>query len=352
MGMGKGRAHLSSLMRSGAFALSAMVIALSPALARDQLPQPKPSVGAVSSQNAPAMPQAKATHADNARRATGIPSQVNMNAPARDYFGKVSVPAHMKPEALGSYAKGCQAGAVALPANGEGFQVMRLSRNRFWGQPELIDYLEDLARDVPKLGWRGLMVGDMAQPRGGPMSSGHASHQIGLDADIWLKEMPAHTMTASERENVSAVSMLRGAINTKGADRTVDPKKFTDAHARLIRRAANDPRVARIFVSPGIKKALCDFETGNRAWLRVVRPWWGHHYHFHVRLKCPAGEGSCKSQAAPPPGDGCGKELAWWMSDEPWVPKPPKPGEKPAKPKPPLTMAGLPDACVAVLKAR
>ncbi len=350
--MDERRKHLLDLMRAGALILGTVVLASSPVLARNLVPQPKPCMDVATSCGVPAIPQAKARNAAPARHATGIPSRVRMNTPARDYFGKVSVPAHMKPQAFGSYAKGCQAGAVALPANGPGFQVMRLSRNRFWGQPELIDYLEDLARDVPNLGWRGLMVGDMAQPRGGPMSSGHASHQIGLDADIWLKQMPGHTMSASERENVSAVSMLRGAINTKGANRTVDPKKFTPAHARLIRRAANDPRVARIFVSPGIKKALCDFETGNRAWLRVVRPWWGHHYHFHVRLRCPAGDGACKNQAAPPPGDGCGKELTWWMSDEPWVPKPPKPGAKPAKPKPPLTMAGLPDACVAVLKAR
>ena len=314
------------------------LLAFSPALSAQPLPVPKPGAGAASLA-APSLPGSSSR----------APVTVSLNAPARDYFGKAKGPAPMKPQAIGSYAEGCQAGAVALPQNGPGFQVMRLSRNRFWGQPELIDYLEDLGRDAPKLGWRGLMVGDMAQPRGGPMTSGHASHQIGLDADIWLKQMPDHVMTASERENVSAVSMLRGRLDVKGADRTVDPKKFTAAHARLIRRAAQDPRVARIFVSPGIKKALCQFETGDRSWLRVVRPWWGHHYHFHVRLKCPSGDAACENQAPPPPGDGCGKSLAWWMSDEPWVPKP---DAKPAKPKPPLTLAALPKQCISVLQAR
>lgn len=277
------------------------------------------------------------------------PLKLRGNMVAKQLFGKAATPAALRPNAYGSYAKGCQAGAVELPQNGAGWQVMRLSRNRFWGQPELIDYLKDLAADVPALGWRGLMVGDMAQPRGGPMLTGHASHQIGLDVDIWLKQMPDHVMSDKERENVSAVSMLRGAINTTGANRTVDPKKFTTEHARLIRRAAKDKRVARIFVSPGIKKALCAFETGDRNWLRVIRPWWGHHYHFHVRLKCPTGSKGCKNQNPPPAGDGCGKALTYWMSDEPWVPKK---GAKPGKPRPPMKLAALPKACVSVLQAQ
>ena len=274
--------------------------------------------------------------------------------PAKFYFGAMKGPAHLKPDSIGSYAKGCLAGAEALPVDGDTWQVMRLSRNRNWGNPVLIDFMEDLANDAPKLGWRGLLVGDIAQPRGGPMTSGHASHQIGLDADIWLTEMPDHRLSRKEREDISAVSMLKGRLDVKGADRTVDPKKWTDARARLIKRAAGDKRVARIFVNPAIKKALCDFEKGkgkDRSWLRTVRPWWGHHYHFHVRLACPKGDRGCKDQNPPPPGDGCGKELTWWLSDEPWVPKKPKDPNKKVAKKKPLALAALPKACKTVLKA-
>ncbi len=276
------------------------------------------------------------------------------SAPAKSYFGAMTGPAPLEARAIGSYAKGCLAGGASLAHNGPGWQVMRLSRNRNWGHPVLIDFLEDLARDAPKLGWRGLLVGDMAQPRGGPMTSGHASHQIGLDADIWLKQMPAHRMDMAERENVSAISMLKGPMDVKGADRSVDPAKWTDTHARLIRRAAQDPRVARIFVSPAIKKALCRFETGDRSWLRVIRPWWGHHYHFHVRLSCPAGSAGCEDQSPPPPGDGCGEHLAYWLSDEPWVPKKPKDPKNPPKvvKKKAMQLAALPKACKQVLTAQ
>lgn len=269
-----------------------------------------------------------------------------LTKPAKTLFGAKPTPAQLPAAAYGTYSKGCVAGAQAMPINGPTWQVMRLSRNRNWGHPALVDYLKDLANDAPALGWNGLLVGDLAQPRGGPMTSGHASHQIGLDADIWLRPMPNKRYSRWERENVSAISMLKGNMELPGADRSVDPQRWTDTHARLIRRAAQDPRVARIFVSPAIKKALCEFETGNRDWLRSVRAWWGHHYHFHVRLKCPEGSPQCRNQAAPPRGDGCGAELDWWLSDEPWVPDP---NAKPAKPKPPVLLQDLPNACRRVL---
>ena len=90
---------------------------------------------------------------------------------------------------------------------------MRLSRNRNWGHPELIALLERFAGEVKKNNeWPGLLVGDISQPRGGPMLTGHASHQVGLDADIWFTPMPDHTLTKQEREDLSATSMLAAAI--------------------------------------------------------------------------------------------------------------------------------------------
>lgn len=322
-------------------------------------PQAKPnSVEYIQLANAP-VPRPKAALSED-----GEPTPYNRagrlilrgDQPAKFYFGAMKGPAPLKARSIGSYAKGCLAGAEALPTDGKTWQVMRLSRNRNWGHPALIKFLEDLARDAPSLGWRGLLVGDLAQPRGGPMVSGHASHQIGLDADIWLTEMPDHRLTTQEREDKSAISMLKGRLDVKGADRSVDPAKWSNARARLIKRAASDKRVARIFVNPAIKKALCEFEKGTgaeRDWLRTVRPWWGHHYHFHVRLACPAGSRGCKNQNPPPPGDGCGKELTYWLSDKPWVPKKPKDPNKKQKvyKKRPMELSALPSACKQVLTA-
>lgn len=263
---------------------------------------------------------------------------------AKKLFGKAKTPSPLKARAVGKYNRGCLAGGKMLPVDGPAWQAMRLSRNRNWGHPKTVKYVERLAVDAKANdGWSGLLVGDLAQPRGGPMLTGHRSHQIGLDADIWLRAMPEKRFTREEREKISAISML-------GRDKlSVDPKKWTKAHVSLVRRAASYPEVARIFVHPAIKKALCKAAGKNRDWLRRIRPWWGHHYHFHVRLKCPAGSVGCVNQPSPPPGDGCGKPLDAWLKTmaRPKV-KPKKPAKK-RKPRPPVTLAHLPRACTQVL---
>ena len=259
--------------------------------------------------------------------------------PAKQLFGRATEPADLASRSIGFYSRGCLAGGEALPVNGAAWQVMRLSRNRMWGNPALVDFLERFARKVPTVsGWHGILVGDMSQPRGGPMITGHASHQIGLDADIWLTPMPDHTLTRADREEMSATNVVR----PDGLD--VEPARWTADHLAVIRAAAQNPEVERIFVNAAIKKAICREATGNRAWLSKVRPMWGHNYHFHVRIACPRGEEGCSEQDPVVPGDGC-DQLAWWF-------KPSVLHPTPGKPKPPMTMAALPGECRAVLHAR
>jgi penicillin-insensitive murein endopeptidase len=262
--------------------------------------------------------------------------------PAKELFGRKTEPANLEARTIGFYAKGCLAGGMALPINGKTWQVMRLSRNRNWGHPSLMQFLERLADQAPKTGWHGLLVGDMSQPRGGPMITGHASHQVGLDADIWLTPMPDRELSREEREEMSATMVV--AENRKD----VDPKVWTPAHVAVIKAAAQDPNVARMFVNAAIKKALCRDAGSDRAWLSKVQPWWGHDYHFHVRLNCPADSPACTPQPARPAGDGCGKELDHWFTDAELHPKP---DPTPPKPRTGPKMAELPAACRQVLLA-
>jgi penicillin-insensitive murein DD-endopeptidase len=269
--------------------------------------------------------------------------------PAKVLFGGVKEPAPLSARAIGFYSHGCLAGAEALAVDGRAWQVMRLSRNRNWGHPELIKVVERLASEArEKDGWPGLLVGDLSQPRGGPMLTGHASHQIGLDADIWLNPMPSHPLTRQEREDRVPQSVVK---NRKEIDRSV----WTEAHARLIRRAAGYPEVARIFVNPPIKKALCDWglaQPGSHGWLAKVRPYYNHTYHFHVRIRCPKDSVDCKDQPTPGPtdGTGCGTELAYWFSDKPW-PRPIRPGASKPPPRE-LMMSALPTECRAILSIK
>jgi penicillin-insensitive murein endopeptidase len=262
--------------------------------------------------------------------------------PAKELFGRRPVPAPLASRSVGFYAKGCLAGAQALPINGKTWQVMRLSRNRNWGHPNTVRFLEQLADKGTKVGWRGLLVGDMSQARGGPMLTGHASHQVGLDADIWLTPMPVRELTRLEREEMSATMVV-------AADRKdVDPNVWTPAHGAIIKLAAQDAQVERIFVNPAIKKALCREAGSDRAWLTKVRAYWGHDYHFHIRMRCPADSPDCKPQDPVPAGEGCGKDLDHWFTDAVLHPKP---SLTPSKPRTPLKMADLPPACRQVLMA-
>ena len=171
------------------------------------------------------------------------------------------------------------------------------------------------------------------------MLTGHASHQIGLDADIWL--MPATLgLSQTQRENISAQSYRRNA----GAYTTSDWSSFQET---IVKAAATDPRVERIFIFPGAKVAMCENATGDRSWLRKVRPYYGHHYHFHVRLSCPDNAPGCVAQDPPPPGDGCAEAREWVRNII--NPPPPDPNAPAPKPKRELTMADLPQACQAVL---
>ena len=278
--------------------------------------------------------------------------------PAKKLFGAKKRSAAMPPKAIGYYSRGCLAGAKQLPETGPAWQAMRLSRNRNWAHPVLIDLIIRLATEAKAAGeFPGLLVGDLTQPRGGPMLTGHASHQVGLDADIWLRTPPKKRLTRKQRETFQPISMV--AKNWLD----VNPKAFTDKQVALIRRVASYPEVTRVGVNPAIKYALCKAVGGdkNNPWLLKVQGWAGHHYHMHVRIGCPPGSRGlgCRDQR-PPSNSTCAVSEKWYANTKAWLERPKKKKKKKKKakkkkrkrkPKPPITMAGLPDQCRDVLNA-
>ena len=273
---------------------------------------------------------------------------------ANRLFGAQDAPSQQQPMPVGSYARGCAAGLVQLPESGPTWQAMRLSRERNYGHPELIGFLQALSVAATQVGWKGLYIGDISQPRGGPMTSGHASHQIGLDADIWMLPPPRLNLTVRERETISSIPV-------RSADQRSVTRNWTPSHHALLRAAASDDRVDRIFVAAAVKIEMCKTaRRSDRAWLQKIRPVAGHDTHFHLRLKCPRGARLCQTQTPSVAelskgGDGCDETLTWWVTD---YLNPPKPSGKPSKPAPraktprEFTMADLPAQCVDVLNAR
>ena len=274
---------------------------------------------------------------------------------ANKLFGAHVAPSNQKPMPIGSYARGCAAGLVELPQTGPTWQAMRLSRNRNYGQPEMIRFLVDLSETAAALGWgKGLYIGDISQPRGGPMTSGHASHQIGLDADIWWLAPKRLDLSAKERENISSIPM-------RSADQLSVTASWGPRARALLKAAASDPRVDRVFVAAAIKIEICKTATrADKKWLQKVRPIAGHDTHFHVRLKCPKGARLCETQKPTVAdlskgGDGCDETLTWWVTDYLNPPKPTKKKKKtdedaPRKKGPrEFTLADLPKQCRDVL---
>ncbi len=218
-----------------------------------------------------------------------LPNPSDLKLAARELFARKLDPAHLPARVVGGYADGCLAGAVALPVNGPTWQVMRLSRNRNWGHPSLVRFLERYAAKASQAAhWPGVLIGDLSQPRGGPALSGHASHQVGLDVDVWLTPMPKDQLSPQERE----IFWAKNFVAPDGKE--VDPKLWTAGQAAIIRQAALDPDVVRIFVNAAIKKDLCHNAGSDRSWLHKVRPWYRHQDHLHIRLRCPPGNSECK----------------------------------------------------------
>lgn len=276
---------------------------------------------------------------------------------AYEYFGAAKTGSDQKPNVIGEYAKGCIAGAVQLPETGPTWQAMRLSRNRNWGHPELIAFVERLSAKARALGWAGLYVGDMSQPRGGPMTSGHQSHQSGLDVDIWMLPPKRLNLSRAERESLSSISV-------RTDDQTNINANWTATHMAVLKAASEDRAVDRIFVAAAVKIAMCKAAGKDRKWLQKIRPLYGHNYHFHVRLKCPKGSPRCKTQRPTVKQisksfDGCDETLNWWVTDYlEMLKNPPKPDPNAKKKKTPrrkrakdFTLDDLPRACTEVVRS-
>lgn len=270
-----------------------------------------------------------------------IENPTDPNVPAKEMFGRKPEPAPLAARSIGKYSRGCLAGGTMLPVNGPTWQVMRLSRNRNWAHPELIKLIERLATKVPNVGWPGLLVGDMSQPRGGPMITGHVSHQIGLDADLWLTPMPDHELTRQEREEMMAINV----VNDTWDD--VRPEIWSPIYIAFYKMIAEDPQVERVLANGAIKQALCRDVKTDRAWLGKIRVVPGHNYHLHIRIKCPADSPDCTPDIPPPAHEDCAENLAFWKSQNYFKPKPYVPGP----PGHQLKLADLPHACREVLLA-
>src|SRR6185369_12168456 len=81
------------------------------------------------------------------------------SAAAADW-STVTTPAPGPTQSIGFYSAGCLQGAQPLPLDGPGYEAIRISRNRYWGQPAMIDYIMALGTQVRTAGQAHLYIGD------------------------------------------------------------------------------------------------------------------------------------------------------------------------------------------------
>jgi penicillin-insensitive murein endopeptidase len=214
-------------------------------------------------------------------------------AEAKDW-GAVKTPTKLSPAIYGSYTEGCLDGAAALPMKGKGYEVVNGARNRFYGHPTMIDFLQKYAAMNNKT----IYISDVSQARGGPIPRGHGSHQVGLDADIWYGKNGVMPVDLANKDRKS-----------------LNEKEWQKFDVSMLQNIVTFPEVERVFVDPVIKRKLCEGHKGE-AWLNKIRPWRYHSDHLHVRIACPLGDKDCQPQNPVEKGDGCDATLDWWFSAE------------------------------------
>jgi murein endopeptidase len=167
--------------------------------------------------------------------------------------------------AVGTHTAGRLEHGVRLPAEGRTFftwdPVLRRSPNRAWrrwGTDRLVHVVLDVARAHHAAHPRAprMAIGDLSRPRGGDFGPqfgyiGHASHQNGLDVDIYYPRADARELAPRDATE----------IDRRLSQELVD--RFLAAGAQVI------------FVGPN---------TGLGGPPGRVKPLAHHDNHLHVRL--------------------------------------------------------------------
>ena len=80
---------------------------------------------------------------------------------------KISQPISGSAQSIGAFANGCIVGAQPLPLNSPDYQVMRTDQRRYFGHPDLVQFIQRLSLQAHNKGMGTVLIGDMGMPAGG-----------------------------------------------------------------------------------------------------------------------------------------------------------------------------------------
>ncbi len=253
-------------------------------------------------------------------------------------------PSASRPAPIGCYAKGCIAGAVPLPVNGPSWQVMRLSRNRNWGHPDLVAYSKSSPRDAPRM------------TAGRPPRRRHVAAARRPDADRPCQPPDRarcrHLVPADARPHAVGRGARDDQLDLADQRQRLERRSgiWTDGFMPPSRSAPRPTRRSRASSStPAIKQELCD-DGRHRPRLAAQDPALvGPRRPFPCPAVLPAGPGRLRRSGRAAARRWLRRGTRLWS--EPPPPPPKEPTVQPIKPPPPMIMADLPAACSVVLKA-
>ena len=165
-------------------------------------------------------------------------------------WSTVTTPAPGPTQSIGFYSAGCLQGAQALPLDGPGYEAIRISRNRYWGQPVMLDFIQTSPQKVRAAGQAPLYIGDIGQPRGGP----------GADRPCQPPDRPRcrHLVRAPARPAPAAGRPREPAPALAGERRATPASTMRSSRRSMCRccgRRPQMPNLDRMFVNKFIKAA-------------------------------------------------------------------------------------------------
>ncbi len=242
------------------------------------------------------------------------------STPAKELFARKATPFPGPARSIGGYADGCLGGALRAADHGPRLAGDAAIAQSQLGQSEAHRLPRTIRPQRARRSAGTACWSATCRSRAAARCiTGHASHQIGLDADIWFTPMPDHVLSREEREFNGAVNMVRSR-SSRRRSQGMDATRST----QLVRAAAQDPVVTRIFVNAAIKKAMCsEAGIGSRMAVRRCGRGGATPNTFMSASRCPADSPECKPQPPPDAGDGCGHELDYWFKDSMLHPTPP-----------------------------
>ncbi len=189
---------------------------------------------------------------------------------------------------VGSHSNGRLRNGVQFPHDDPRFHV--IAPWRAYTCQRTVDGLRDAVDQVEALfpGTAALTVGDISRKGGGPMSP-HMSHQNGLDVDIgpyWAdgEAQPVLSAMHPDRMDMDRTwALLEALVSDENVQYIILDYRLQEAFYEY---ASELPWMDEAYL-----ELIFQYPRGPKHHEGIIRHWYGHYSHFHVRFYKPEDEG-------------------------------------------------------------